>query len=250
MNRQPGVPGWIDLSTSDLEGAQAFYGDIFGWEFIDQGEEFGNYVMISKNGKMVGGMMTRQDESVPVAWTVYLTTDDINATSHAVTAAGGQMVYEPVVVGDAGSMSVAKDPAGAFVGFWQPDQFGGFELDAAAGAPCWFQIASTNFESSLEFYTGLFPNLTVGGMEMEGMRYNTLQSNGQDVAGLMDATWLPEGSPSYWELVLGVENTDVAVATARKLGATILNEGLDTEWGRMAALQDPQGALFAIIQVG
>ena len=26
---------WVDLATTDAEGAKAFYGDLFGWEFRD-----------------------------------------------------------------------------------------------------------------------------------------------------------------------------------------------------------------------
>ena len=28
-----GAPNWIDLGTPDLDGAGAFYGNLFGWRF-------------------------------------------------------------------------------------------------------------------------------------------------------------------------------------------------------------------------
>jgi hypothetical protein len=39
----PGTPSWVDLSTTDLDSALRFYGDLFGWEFQDLGEEAGHY---------------------------------------------------------------------------------------------------------------------------------------------------------------------------------------------------------------
>ena len=32
-----GAPCWIDLTSSDLERAQDFYGTVFGWTFESQG---------------------------------------------------------------------------------------------------------------------------------------------------------------------------------------------------------------------
>lgn len=31
-----GTFSWLDLSTTDIEGAKAFYGTMFGWEFEPQ----------------------------------------------------------------------------------------------------------------------------------------------------------------------------------------------------------------------
>jgi hypothetical protein len=29
----PGTPSWVDLMTSDPEGARGFYGELFGWDY-------------------------------------------------------------------------------------------------------------------------------------------------------------------------------------------------------------------------
>ena len=31
----PGTFSWVDLSTSDAEGAKVFYGELFSWELED-----------------------------------------------------------------------------------------------------------------------------------------------------------------------------------------------------------------------
>ena len=32
----PGTFSYVDLSTTDPDGAKAFYGELFGWDFDDQ----------------------------------------------------------------------------------------------------------------------------------------------------------------------------------------------------------------------
>jgi predicted enzyme related to lactoylglutathione lyase len=37
----PGVPSWIDLTTSDPEAAKAFYAELLGWDLDANGPETG-----------------------------------------------------------------------------------------------------------------------------------------------------------------------------------------------------------------
>ena len=39
---------WMDLTSSDLERAQDFYGTVFGWTFESQGPAVGRYITASK----------------------------------------------------------------------------------------------------------------------------------------------------------------------------------------------------------
>jgi uncharacterized protein len=32
---EPGTPSWLDLATTDVAAAKAFYGGLFGWEFTE-----------------------------------------------------------------------------------------------------------------------------------------------------------------------------------------------------------------------
>ena len=53
-----GAPCWVDLMTSDQEGARRFYGDIFGWTSEEPNEDFGGYVNFSKDGALVADKST------------------------------------------------------------------------------------------------------------------------------------------------------------------------------------------------
>ena len=48
-----GTPCWVDLATTDLAGAKAFYAGLFGWEYVDEemGEmDIGVYSMAMLDG--------------------------------------------------------------------------------------------------------------------------------------------------------------------------------------------------------
>ena len=83
MTHSPGDPCWIELFTPDVEQAREFYGELFGWtaEHGDE-EKYGGYIMFSKDGQMVGGCMRNDGSSgAPDVWTVYLASDDAEATT-------------------------------------------------------------------------------------------------------------------------------------------------------------------------
>jgi predicted enzyme related to lactoylglutathione lyase len=108
----PGEPCWIDCGT-DLAVATAFYGGLFGWSFVDTGEEMGHYHMAHLGDPLVAGMGPQQNPGPPF-WSVYFCTHDVERTAGEVLGNGGTVVVEPMDVGDAGRMAVFQDPQGAF----------------------------------------------------------------------------------------------------------------------------------------
>lgn len=250
-----GAPIWMDLSTSDLDRAAAFYGALFGWQ-VERGaqDEFGGYSTAMLGDSRVAGMMPKWSDpeagEVPDAWSVYFHTKDSAATAAAVSANGGQVVIEPMEVGPFGTMSVFVDPAGAFFGSWQPNEHDGYQIFGEHGAPAWFELMSLDIDATSAFYPAVF-GVTLNDMEMEGPSYRTFNINGDDHAGMMDAKGLmPEGVPSNWIIYFGVADADAAAAQAVELGGSIAAPLAETPWGRFALLADPMGAHFAIIGVG
>lgn len=86
----PGTPSWLDLATTDMEGAKAFYGALFGWEFFTEPDpEAGGYTMAMLDGKAAAAMMPQPqdmiDMGIPPCWNIYAT----------VEAIGSEVVNEP-----------------------------------------------------------------------------------------------------------------------------------------------------------
>ena len=135
-----GSPAWIDYTAPDFARQQAFYEALFGWSFTDSGEEFGHYRMITKDGASVGGAMDADqlsqmtgEDAPPAAWTVYLRTQDMDATLTAVRENGGAVLVDAMPVGDLGVMAMAEVPGHEVVGFWQSGTLAGHDLPLTPG---------------------------------------------------------------------------------------------------------------------
>ena len=77
-----GAPCWIDLYSSDTDRARVLRPPLRLDDRGSAGPEFGGYFTFLKDGKHVGGCMHNDGEQgYPDAWTVYLTTDDIERTA-------------------------------------------------------------------------------------------------------------------------------------------------------------------------
>jgi hypothetical protein len=115
------------------------------------------------------------------------------------------------------------------------------------GTFCWTDLSTTDPEAAKAFYCGLFgweyEDMPAG----EGMTYTMLRQNGNFVAALAEV--MQPGQPAAWMSYVSVDNVDATSARALELGASALMEPFDVlEAGRMAILQDPTGAVFALWQ--
>ncbi|MDH6677932.1 putative enzyme related to lactoylglutathione lyase [Rhodococcus sp. LBL1] len=243
-----GAPCWIDLQTSDVDRAVAFYDGLFGWTHESSGEEYGGYVMFFSGGKPIAGLMAGQPGNPYVdVWTTYLATADADATAKAVAGAGGQVMMEPMTVPAQGRMAMFMDPSGGVVGAWQPAEHKGFGVIGETGAPGWFELVTKDYEAALPFYRDVFGWELATMSDTDEFRYSTGRFDGDDLAGIFDASKaLPAQVPSYWQMFVQVDNTDDAVARVTELGGTVLREPWDSEHGRMAQVADPNGAPFMI----
>jgi uncharacterized protein len=244
-----GAPCWIDLNTSDLDRAVQFYGELFGWTAEDAGEDYGHYHNFSRDGALVAGLMRKQpDAGYPDFWLTYLSSADAKATAAAASEAGGQVMLEPMAVMDLGAMAVLADPSGGAVGVWQPGQHRGYEVHSQAGAPVWHEVHTRDHDGAVAFYQRVFGWQTSVVSDTDEFRYTTMSVGEQPYAGVMDArAYLPEGTPSVWQVYFGVEDADASLAAVERLGGTVLEPAVDTPHGRMATVADPTGATFKVI---
>lgn len=248
-----GAPCWIELSTSDAEASQAFYGELFGWTFEQGGPEYGGYVNCSKNGAKVAGLMQNDGQVGPTdVWALYLSTPDADATAARATAAGATVVVPPMNIpedGALGRMAFVADVGGAAIGMWQPGQHVSFDKVAEPGTPVWFELLTRDYEPTVAFYQDVFGWETHVESDAPEFRYTTLGNAETQAAGIMDATaMLPEGMPPHWRVYFNVSDVDAAVAKSTEIGATVVEPAMDTPYGRMAGLTDSTGAPFNLHQ--
>lgn len=242
-----GTPCWVDLSTRDQEAAQRFYSALFGWHIEDTGEEMGHYGIGMLGGRRVAGIGEQPpgDPGQP-NWTTYLASDDVDKTCEAISAAGGTLTLSPMQVGTAGRMAIAQDPNGAFFGVWQSGDVIGSELVNEPGTIVWNECLSRSPQQALDFYAAVFG---LSFTPMEGEDYWTINGAGpgNTVGGIgrLPAS-APAEVPAHWMTYFAVADADDTVSAAAQAGGTVQTPPFDTPFGRMAVVEDPQGAVFSI----
>lgn len=244
-----GAPCWVDLFTSDVEQARSFYDRLFNWTSEAAGAEYGGYVNFLKDGVPVAGCMVNDGQAgMPDVWSVYLATEDAQATADAAVANGGQVLLPPMRVMELGTMAVLTDAGQAAIGVWQPGLHKGFGVLGEPGTPAWFELHTRDHDAAVRFYREVFKWDTHVASDAPGFRYTTLGEGDGQLAGIMDAGgFLPEGVPAHWSVYFGVRDTDAALDRIVDLGGTVAMPAETTPYGRLAAAADPTGARFKVV---
>jgi predicted enzyme related to lactoylglutathione lyase len=116
-----GVFVWDELATTDVDGAQRFYTEVFGWTTKDMGPDFGGYRIFEVGETGIAGLMTLQDASIPPHWQPYVAVNDTDATTAKAKKLGGSTLMEPMDVPTIGRIAVLRDPQGAVFGIIKPE---------------------------------------------------------------------------------------------------------------------------------
>jgi uncharacterized protein len=248
----PGTPSWVELSSPDTNASASFYGELMGWSATPPGgPESGGYRMFQQGEQNIAGLMGHMQEGQPTAWATYVSVADADETAAKVEAAGGSVVVGPMDVMDIGRMAFFADPTGAVFGVWQPKTFTGADLVNEPNSLCWNEVMTRDAETDKSFYPAVF-GWAAGRPGFEGApdTYTVWELDGKPVGGMMQMTdgMFPPEVPAHWSVCFAVGDCDAIVAKARELGATVVAEPVDMPIGRFAAIVDPQGASFTVMQ--
>jgi predicted enzyme related to lactoylglutathione lyase len=119
------------------------------------------------------------------------------------------------------------------------------------GIPSWLDLSTTDLAAAESFYRELFgwdhERMDAGNGQFYSMQY----LKGKTVAGMMEQSkeQIEQGMPPSWSTYITVNHVDEVAARAAKLGGRVISEPMDIfDSGRMAVLQDPEGAFFFLWQ--
>jgi predicted enzyme related to lactoylglutathione lyase len=116
----------FELPADDLQRAQGFYGEVFGWE--SRSMPGVGYVLVSttptdeqgsprQSGAINGGMVARQEPITAPVLTIQVAS--IDQALQAVEQRGGSVARAKQAVGDMGFAAYFKDTEGNLVGLWE-----------------------------------------------------------------------------------------------------------------------------------
>jgi predicted enzyme related to lactoylglutathione lyase len=247
----PGTFSWVDLSTTDLEGATSFYEGLFGWQHNDApvGEEQ-VYRMFHLDGKDVAAASVQREEErsqgIPPHWNCYVTVTSADESAAKAAELGGTVFLEPFDVMDVGRMAVIADPTGAVLAVWEPRRHIGARIVNEPGALCWNELATNDVAAAKKFYEGLFGWSTE---DMGDGAYTMVRVGDRTNGGIRPMGEMESGMPPNWLAYFAVPDSDESAAKAGELGGNAIVPPMDVPVGessRIAVIADPQRAVFGI----
>jgi predicted enzyme related to lactoylglutathione lyase len=247
----PGFFCFAELAAGSKASAAEFYGGLFGWEAVgvppvpDAG-----YFLLKLGGRDVAGMYelgpAQREQGLVPSWLAYVGVSNADASAERVRNLGGTLLAEPFDVGGIGRMCLATDPQGARFALWQPTGHIGYSRVGDPGCVCWNELATDDPEGAAAFYAGLF-GWVADTKPMSSGTY-TEWKHGKSVAGGM-LEIAPEwgAMPPQWTVYFAVDDCDVSASLASALAGKVQVAPDDVpNVGRLAVLEDPDGATFSI----
>jgi predicted enzyme related to lactoylglutathione lyase len=245
---------WPELATTDQKAAVAFYRAVFGWNVKD--EPIGPtevYSMLRVGDKDAGAAYTMRPEErqmgMPPHWNSYVNVTSADAAAARAEELGGKVVVKPFDVMDAGRMAVIQDPTGAYVHVWQKGKSAGARVKREPGALCWTELTTGDTGKAEQFYSQLF-GWKAKHSSMPGTEYTELLVDGTPEAGMMPTPKEMPNVPPNWLPYFEVTDADATASKVTVNGGKAIVPPTDIpNVGRFSVLQDPQGAVFAIIKM-
>ena len=120
----------FEIPADDVERAQKFYKDLFGWGIEKAGEmpywmikttECDENNMPKEPGSINGGMLKRDEQNDPSGTKPVIVINVPNVEEHCkkVEQAGGKVVMPVMKVGDMGMYARVEDTEKNIIGLWQ-----------------------------------------------------------------------------------------------------------------------------------
>jgi uncharacterized protein len=245
----PGTFSWTDLSTPDQDAAKRFYSELFGWAYEDNRVEDGVYYSMALIGdKPVAAISPQQPQQreagAPPSWNCYITVESADDTLAQAKELGATVHADAFDVIDAGRMGVVQDPQGAYFLVWEAKAHIGAGLVNAPGALAWNELATPDIDAATSFYSDLF-GWTVTPFEGMETPYSVITTSADRSNGGIRPT-MPPDSPPFWLAYFAVEDLDAALAKVDELDGNVLLGSTDIGMAKIAIVQDPQGAVFAL----
>jgi predicted enzyme related to lactoylglutathione lyase len=222
-----------ELRTTDVDGARAFYRDLFGDDFWTDGIDL---------GPLPAAAAAR---GAPASWLGHIGVEDVVPPMYRFLDAGATRLGAPPPNGRDTAGVVLRDPFGAIFAL-TPAQATG----RAAGGVSWHRLAPRVEERAFGLYADI--------LGWTALDRHDLGERGRHVTFAWDGASRPVGSASdvarrphvhaQWLLFFPTPDLERSLARVRDLGGLPLPPTTTAEGDRVAACDDPQGAAFGLCQ--
>ncbi len=242
---------WLDLATPDLDAAEHFYGELFGWSFHLDPHDAG-YVTVYLRDDLIGGFVKPSKADAGrrhSSWLPYLAVRDVDAAYKLSLAHGGNALMVPTTYAGRGRQAILQDPEGAVFAV----------MASATGDPpdrlvepdrwIWSTVLVHDVHSDARFYQATIGYALDTLPEEQGLPQVVMESGGYARATLNEIPHDGTALHARWINFVRVEDAVATTARAVALGGrTLVSPHMDRHGGRIAVLADPEGAWFGVME--
>jgi predicted enzyme related to lactoylglutathione lyase len=107
---------FFEITCRDAAALAPFYENVFGWS-VKRGE--GDAYRTVTTGGTIDGMITEIPDEVRASLTVFVHSDDMDATIAAAEKNGGALLFPPMELPNGDRVAMLTDPAGTTIGVIQ-----------------------------------------------------------------------------------------------------------------------------------
>ncbi len=222
-----------ELRTTDVEAAQAFYGDLLGPSFWE------GSISVAE---LPAQAMAR---GAPAHWLGHIGVTDVVGTMRRFIESGATKLGPPPRAGDDDARGILRDPFGAIVALTPVNPA------LSADRVVWHLLSARDEAPAFAAYADLFGWTCLRTLDLgpEGGRHVTFAWEGSThaVGSISNLASLPHVHPQ-WLFFFPTENLDESLARVRDSGGLTLPTLVTAEGSLVAPCDDPQGAAFALHQ--
>lgn len=254
---------WADLVTTDLPGAERFYGALFGWTFraVESGSR--DFAVAYMGETPVAGMVRRPpsgDPSRRPSWLPFIAVRDVGEARQVALAQGARVISAPHNYPQRGEQAVFADPQGAVFAVLASSSGDPPDVLADTGEWIWSSLITRDPDADAAFYQKVF-GYQVYDMDAAAVGSNTPASGDAKVQHLVLASddvarGSANGFPAnrsdihpHWINFVRVDDAEESARKATSLGGRVLvAPHVDRHGGRISLLADPAGAPFGVME--
>ncbi|WP_350335548.1 VOC family protein [Coralliovum pocilloporae] len=236
---------WTDLSTYDLEAAQADYAQLFSWTF----QRDGDYAFATLRGQEVAALFPMPPQlakiNMPSFWMSYVHVDDLEATVAKARLHDGVIIeVEPQAFSSDARIALVRDPSGAGFTLYEgpditPQLHGPGSVEGR-----YHHVPSLDLIEP--FYNDLFGWTFTRSAEQPWTVHDIRHPDGSVIAQVEEVPETIRGKYRYWMPCFTVRSTEETLTRLRARDGEL---SVDLTDGRLL-VTDRQGAHFMVRPTG
>jgi predicted enzyme related to lactoylglutathione lyase len=237
---------WVDLLTTDIEKAAAFYTSVFGWQSDTASDE--TYIELSHDHRLLGSIVRFESDEASegdARWLVSISVPDVDVVAGMVADNGGEILEAATDLPNRGRYAVVSDAQGAVLMLLRAT--GGDPVDNSPVPDEWAfaELWTNDVEAAVNFYRAVIGYDVHRLPSRSGEQRSVLGTDGTARATVVQLPW--DDVEPNWLPYITVASVTSTLQRIVDAGGTVLVRSDDSDQAGTAAIaMDSTGGVFAI----